>query len=72
MDALHYKARIAKFLHAFRFLDKEIDNKNGTKSKKNTIKTSQLTQKQLIELFNKYKNMKKVQMEYRLTLCFYY
>ena len=33
MDALHHKARIAKFLFAFRFLDKVIDNGNGSQSR---------------------------------------
>ena len=33
MDALHEKGRIAKFLFAFRFLDKVVDNGNGTQSK---------------------------------------
>jgi len=33
MDALQEKARIAKFLFAFRYLDRVIDNGNGTQSK---------------------------------------
>ena len=33
MDALHYKGRIAKFLFAFRYLDKIVDNGNGTQSR---------------------------------------
>jgi len=59
MDALQHKARIAKFLFAFRFLDKIIDNEDGTKTKKKYHKNQSTHAKTINKTFQQIQKYEK-------------